>query len=69
MITPSADREWLRYGRVTCPCVHAESEDGCPYRNRRTVDWIEVPLGRSSLAESLRRTLGTPRTVFRVRPV
>ena len=66
VITPSTDREWLRYGRVTGPCVDAESEDGCPYRNRRTVDWVESPLGRSDLTEPLRRTLGTPRTVFRV---
>ena len=66
VITPSADREWLRYGRVTGPCLDAETEDGCPYRNRRTVDWVESALGRSDLAESLRRTLGSPRTVFRV---
>lgn len=66
VITPAADREWLRYGRVTGPCVDAESEDGCPYRNRRAVDWVQSPLGRSDLAEPLRRTLGTPRTVFRV---
>ncbi len=66
VITPSADRTRLRYGRVTGPCVDVDSEDGCPYRNRRAVDWVEAPLDRSGLADPLRRTLGTPRTVFRV---
>ncbi len=66
VIAPSADRKSLRYGRVTGSCVNAESKDGCPHRNRRAVDWFRSALSRSDLPEALRRTLGTPRTVFRV---
>lgn len=66
VVTPTADRESLQYGRIVGPCVAFGGEDGCDYRNRRAVNWAETPLRRSSFAESLQRTLGSPRTVFRI---
>lgn len=66
VITPGADRESLHYGRVTGACVAVAEDDSCDHRNRRTVDWAEETLNRSSLTESLQRTLATKRTVFRV---
>ncbi len=66
IITPAADRESLRYGRIVGPCVAFRGEDECGYRNRRAVNWAETPLSRSSFDESFQRTLRSPRTVFRV---
>ena len=66
VVTPAADRESLRHGRVAGPCVTFRGDDGCRYRNRRAVDWAETTLRRSSFSESFQRTLGSPRTVFRL---
>ena len=66
VVTPAADRDSLRYGRIVGPCVAFRGDDGCRYRNRRAVNWAETPLRRSSFGESFQRTLGSPRTVFRI---
>lgn len=66
VITPAADRESLRYGRIIGPCVGAPADGVRDHRNRRTVQWTDKPLRRSALAESLQSTLGSPRTVFRL---
>ena len=66
VITPEADTEWLRYGRVTGKCVSATADDGCPFRNRRDVDWSATPLRRHDLSESLQNTLGSLLAVFEV---
>ena len=66
VITPAADGESLRHGRVIGPCVGVPGDGVRDHRNRRAVEWVETPLGRSVLDESLQRTLGSPRTVFRV---
>ncbi len=66
VVTPAADHESLRYGRIVGPCVAFRGDDGCRYRNRRAVNWVETPLRRSSFGESFQRTLGSPRTVFRI---
>ncbi|MCY4026803.1 MAG: DUF262 domain-containing protein [Acidobacteria bacterium] len=66
VITPAADRESLRYGRITGPCVGVPGDGVRDHRNRRSVAWTGTPLRRSALAESLQSTLGSPRTVFRV---
>ena len=66
VVTPTADRESLRFGRIVGPCVAFGGDDGCGYRNRRAVNWAETRLRRSSFGESFQRTLGSPRTVFRV---
>ena len=64
LITPAANRESLRYGRIVGPCVAFKGDDGCRYLKRRAVAWAEALLSRSSLGESFQRTLGSPRTVF-----
>ena len=66
VVTPAADRDSLRYGRIVGPCVAFRGDDGCRYRNRRAVNWAKTPLRRSSFGESFQRTLGSPRTVFRI---
>ena len=66
VITPTALPELLHYGRVAGPCVSADGDDGCPYRNRRAVDWADKRLGRASLSESLQNTLGSMLAVFEV---
>ena len=66
VITPTGDSEWLLYGRITGGTVYASPDDGCPYRNRRPVDWAANPLRRHDLSVSLRNTLGSSRTVFAV---
>lgn len=66
VITPAADRESLRYGRIIGRCVGVPADGVRDHRNRRTVQWTDKPLRRSALAESLQSTLGSPRTVFRV---
>ena len=66
VITPAADRESLPYGRIMGPCVSVPADGERDHRNRRAVKWTDIPLSRSSLAESLQGTLRSPRTVFRV---
>ncbi len=66
VITPAADRESLRYGRIAGPCIAFRGDDGCRYRNRRAVNWAETPLRRSNFGESFQRTLSSRRTVFRI---
>ena len=67
VITPAGDSDCLLYGRVTGGTVHASPGDGCPYRNRRSVDWAATPLRRHDLSESLRNTLAAKLTVFAVK--
>ena len=66
VITPEADTEWLRYGRVIGKSVSAAGDDGCPFRNRRDVDWSAKPLRRHDFSESLQNTLGSLLAVFEV---
>ena len=66
VITPERDTQRLRYGRITGSCVSAAGDDGCPYRNRRAVDWDAATLERGGCSQSLRSTLGAPLSVFYV---
>ena len=66
VITPEANTEWLRYGRITGPCVSAVPDDGCPYRNRRSVRWADTRIRRPDLSDSLQNTLGSLLAVFEV---
>lgn len=66
VITPMDDLGWLRFGRVAGPCVSVVEGDGCPRRNRRTVEWADARLRRHDFSESLQNTLGSSRTVFNV---
>ena len=66
VITPERDTERLRYGRVIGPCVSAAGDNGCPYRNRRGVDWDATTLERTRFSESFQNTIGSLRAIFRV---
>ncbi len=66
VLTPELDVGRLRYGRVVGPGESAAGDDGCPYRNRRAVDWNPASFARVRLSESLRKTLQRPPTVFLV---
>lgn len=68
VITPTADTEWLRYGRLDdgSPYDDASGDDGCPYRHRRSANWVEQPLRRSVLPVPLQNTLRSHGTVFSV---
>ena len=66
VLTPELDAGRLRYGRVVGPGESAAGDDGCPYRNRRAVDWNPASFARVRLSESLRKTLQRPPTVFPV---
>ena len=69
VITPSADREFLHYGRITGPCEPCVPTDEESIRNRRKVEWDKDLIPRSALSKSLRRTLRSDPTVFRVKQV
>ena len=66
VLTPELDAGRLRYGRVVGPGESAAGDDGCPYRNRRAVDWNPASFSRGRLSKSLRKTLQRPPTVFPV---
>ena len=66
VITPERDPARLRYGCVTGPCASAPGDDGCPFRNRRAVDWAGASLERSSFSESFQNTIASMRSVFSV---
>ena len=66
VLTPELDAGRLRYGRVIGPGESATGDDGCPYRNRRAVDWNPASFSRVRLSESLRKTLKSLLTVFSV---
>ena len=66
VITPEEDTKWLRFGRVAGPCVSVAEGEGCPYRNRRRVDWADTKLKRHDFSESVQNTLGSLLAVFEV---
>lgn len=68
VITPTDNTEWLRYGRLGdgSPYDDASGDDGCPYRHRRSANWVEQPLRRSGLPVPLQNTLKSHGTVFSV---
>ena len=68
VITPEAERQWLRYGQVIGDYRYdAAVRDGCRYRHRRNVLWSRSRLDRDKLSSNLRGTLGSQLTVFSVR--
>ena len=66
VITPEEDTRWLRFGRVAGPCVSVAEGEGCPFRNRRKVDWADTKLKRHDFSESVQNTLGSLLAVFEV---
>ncbi len=67
VITPTVDTSTLRYGKVASAPYYVESvPDGCPYRHRRTVEWVDIPLHRAGFSMPFRYTLGAAMTVFAI---
>ena len=68
IITPAADTEWLHYGKVAPDpsYSYATTEDGCPYRHRRSVEWAPQRLKRSDFSVPFQNTIRSSLTVFAV---
>lgn len=68
VITPAMDTEWLHYGKVADePSYYfSDTADGCPYRQRRKVQWSTSRLRRSDLSVPFQNTMRSSLTVFAV---
>ena len=68
VITPASDTELLRYGRLLDrpSYIYPGAADGCPYPQRRRVEWAASPLKRSGLSVPLQNTLRSSLTVFAI---
>ena len=69
VITPSANGEFLRYGRITGPCEPSLPTNDESILNRRKVEWAKTTIPKAALNESLKRTLRSDPTVFEVRQI
>jgi restriction system protein len=68
IITPAADTEWLHYGKVASDpsYYHGTTEDGCPHRHRRSVEWAPQRLKRSDFSVPFQNIIRASLTVFAV---
>lgn len=68
VITPSADTEWLHYGRLTEKSYwfDSSSQDGCPYPHRRGVAWSKEKISRSIFSVPFQNTIRSSLTVFAI---
>jgi len=67
VITPSADTEWLHYGKLAEPAYfYFSGDDGSPYRHRRRVVWAKERLRRGDLSVPFQNTIRSSLTVFAV---
>ncbi len=66
VITPDADTEWLYYGIVLADptYIHAAGDDGCPYRQRRRIEWVKERIRRSVFSVPFQNTIRSSLTVF-----
>ena len=69
VITPEQNASQLWYGRVVSKPYRIDNpNDGCPWPNRRKVDWAKQPLDRNALAEPFQKSLKhTQLAVFEIR--
>lgn len=64
VFVPHTDKGKVYVGRVASPYMYLTApSDGCPYKNRRAVEWI-ADLDRSAFPQALLRSLGCLTTVF-----
>ncbi len=67
VITPAADTEWLRYGRVDSdPSYFYCDDDDVPQMHRRRISWDEHRLRRSEFSVPFQNTIRSLLTVFAV---
>jgi restriction system protein len=66
VITPAANTELLYAGEVAGEpsYFYFEGSDGCPYRHRRRVRWLERPLKRADLSVPFQNTIRSSLTIF-----
>jgi len=68
VITPDADTELLHFGKICADpsYFYYKGEDGCPYRQRRRVEWTSNILKRSGLSVPFQNTIRSSLTVFAI---
>ena len=68
IITPASDTEWLHYGVVAPdPSYFLKVEDdGCPYRQRRRINWSPERMRRSDFSVPFQNTIRSSLTVFQI---
>jgi len=68
VITPAANTELLYVGVVgpDPSYFHSEGDDGCPYENRRRVEWLPQTFKRSAFSVPFQNTIRSSLTVFYV---
>ena len=68
VITPEANRRWLRCGQVIGGyCYESNAADACQYHHRRDMMWHGDRIDRQALSEPFRKTLRSQLTVFQAR--
>ena len=68
VITPPENTEWLHYGEVLSnpSYFYSDTNDGCPYRHRRRVEWAKECFRRSQFSVPFQNTIRSSLTVFKV---
>ncbi|GAA4408272.1 hypothetical protein GCM10023187_29900 [Nibrella viscosa] len=67
IITPAANSELLHYGTIEPkPYYLGDASDGCPFVQRKKVQWAPQPIRRSTLSVPLQSTLKSSLAVFEV---
>jgi predicted Mrr-cat superfamily restriction endonuclease len=66
VITPAIDTEFIYYGRIAPNPSYefADGSDGCPFKHRRHVEWVEKPIKRSVFSVPFQNTIRSSLTVF-----
>ena len=69
IITPDSDTEFVHYGILKNePYQYVKTpQDDCPYKHRRSVEWVVDKIPRSAFSIPLQYTLRTPLTVFEIK--
>jgi len=68
VLTPSANSELVHYGEVGADPSYfvGTVDDGCPYLQRRRVEWIKEPILRTGFSVPFQNTMRSSLTVFSV---
>ena len=68
VVTPATETEWLHYGQMADnpSYFYSDTNDGCPFRHRRKVSWVEEPLRRSEFSVPFQNQIRSSLTVFYV---
>jgi HJR/Mrr/RecB family endonuclease len=68
VVTPDSDTELLHVGVVeSSPSyIFSDMSDGCPYRHRRNVKWLDGAFNRSAFSVPFQNTMRSSLTVFNV---